>query len=343
MKILIIKLGAIGDVIMSLSMLTEIERLYPGAQITWVCGRTVTPLLSTFSQINEIITIDENKLLAGSKLGKLAVVAGLWRKLSGRSYDLVVLGHGDPAYRLLIKSVKTEVLRVFTRDATSRQWPIPSRHHCDEYARMITNQDDHMMVRGEFPDVIHLLSNRRDPSANPLVALSPGGASTARTALQLRRWPIEHYVGLAESLIKLGYGVVLTGGPEDQWCYDSFSHLEVMNIIGKKSIVEQISFYSTCSLLVTHDSGPMHMASLAGIPVIAMFGPTNARQFEPRSPGSIALWGGENLPCRPCYDGRTYSACTRNVCLESVTAQQVVDQVVQRVPVVRSKDVAMKE
>ena len=62
-KILIVKIGAIGDVVMALSMIKAIDLKYEEAKITWLCGKTVEPLLSNCSRINEILTLDEKNLL----------------------------------------------------------------------------------------------------------------------------------------------------------------------------------------------------------------------------------------------------------------------------------------
>jgi heptosyltransferase-2 len=57
--------------------------------------------------------------------------------------------------------------------------------------------------------------------------------------------------------------------------------------------------------------------------VLAIFGPTTMGNFLPRRAGVKGIWGGERLPCRPCYDGRDFAACPRNACMEETTVPRV--------------------
>jgi heptosyltransferase-2 len=68
----------------------------------------------------------------------------------------------------------------------------------------------------------------------------------------------------------------------------------------------------------------MHVAVLAGTPLVALFGPTDPRWFiDDTRKSTRVLWGGENLACRPCYDGKNFAPCTDNLCLKSISAGQV--------------------
>ncbi len=157
------------------------------------------------------------------------------------------------------------------------------------------------------------------------IALAPGGAKNVMRDDALRRWPIEHYAKLAILLREKGYEVVITGAETDGWCSEYFLGFE--NLIGKTGLLELIDFYKQCSLLITHDSGPMHLAKLSDCEVIALFGPTNP--FERTgSPEKIhVIWGGKDLPCRPCYDGKNYPPCKSNICLKQITPEEVLELV----------------
>ena len=79
-KILIVKIGAIGDAVMSLSMINEIDKKYPGSEITWLCGNIISPLISSIPRINNVVPLNEKKLLTGTKFEQAKVLFKVWIK-----------------------------------------------------------------------------------------------------------------------------------------------------------------------------------------------------------------------------------------------------------------------
>jgi heptosyltransferase-2 len=120
---------------------------------------------------------------------------------------------------------------------------------------------------------------------------------------------------------------VLTGGPGDRWAAEAFSGLPVRTCIAEWAIPQTLAFYQSCDCVVTHDTGPLHLAGLVQCGLVGLFGPTAPSKALPRRAGVVALWGGERLPCRPCYDGRTFASCNSNECMRSITPKRVVDAI----------------
>lgn len=337
--VLIIKLAAIGDVVMALPMIKALRTQHPDTKITWLCGRTVAPMLRKIGELDEIIEVDASRLLAGNLLTKIKSLIGVWLKLFGKQFDLVIIGHADARYRLLSLTVRTKCVRSFDRSG-KRLWPVPGRHHSNEYIRLATNCDGPMDSSLELPVVSWPLSKnlkaelktKADP---PFVALAPAGAKNILREDVMRRWPLENYILLATKLLSDGYNVILTGAPDDKWICESFANLPVLNLVGKTSIVDLVALYGVCDVIVTHDSGPLHLAELSGTPIVALFGPTSPYDFGPANEYEKAtnkrkttfFWGGAQLNCRPCYDGKTYADCQNNVCMKSIKVSQVYNAV----------------
>jgi heptosyltransferase-2 len=101
--------------------------------------------------------------------------------------------------------------------------------------------------------------------------------------------------------------------------------LPVANVIGQTNIPELLALYVDCDAVVSHDTGPLHLAGLTPCRLIGLFGPTSPWMFMPRRRGAVALWGGEGLACRPCYDGRDYPACSFNGCMQSISPARVIE------------------
>jgi len=326
MKILIVKIAAIGDVIMALSMLTAIQETYPNAHITWICGRNVAPLLKEFS-VDEIIEVDENRLLAGNFLEKLGAVFSVWSHICFKHYNLGVIAHGDKRYRLLT------FLTFFTHrtgfgSINGRACPIPGRYHVDEYARLIKGVDDYKMYSAELPMLKVLAeSSIQTRKEKKIVALAPGGAKNIMRDDGCRRWPINDYVQLARMLLKNGYEVVLTGANSDKWIEPYFKDLPIKNCVGKTNLLELATLFKKSLCLVTHDSGPMHIAILARAKVIALFGPTNHREKVRSNSFTKVICNTANLPCCPCYDGKGYAFCDNNICMTGISVKIVFSEI----------------
>jgi heptosyltransferase-2 len=334
LKILIIKIAAIGDVVMALPMIDAIRKMHPDARITWLCGKTVAPLLEMFEGIDELIVIDERNLLTGTVKKKVSSLVAIWKKLFGRHFDLIATGHADPRYRLLsLTAIGGK--RISFQRCRKRLWPVPGRHHTDEYLRLITNEERCEASQRELPKLSLPLAHDLDKlilKGRPVVALAPGGARNLLRNDAVRRWPLECYADLAAALVKHRIQVIVTGAPSDEWVSKSFVNIDIVNLVGKTSVIDLIAVYGACDLIVTHDSSPLHLAGLVDKPVVALFGPTNPYEKVPHNNKSTVLWGGKNLTCRPCYDGKTYADCTDNVCMQGLKVQRVYEAVISLLP-----------
>lgn len=325
-KYLIVKLSAIGDVVMALPLVAEIRRNEPNANITWVCGTAVVDLLRQFP-IDRIVAIDEKRLLRGSTFEKILEVLKLWQKIGFHNYEQILLGHADDRYRLLpllCRGTKSSFSR-----ALGRLCPIPGRHHSDEYIRLIDMHAKHTVPAS--PPYIKLtlpkhLADELDCHKKRIV-LTPGGARNLLANDACRRYPLERYVEVATRLLERGYQVILVGGAGDTFCLKSFSGLAVTNLLGKTNLLELIALFDRCDLVLTHDSGPMHLAGLTHTRILACFGPTSPLEKIPQRANVKYIWKSSDLACCPCYDGKNYAPCNRFDCMEKISVDEVIQNI----------------
>jgi heptosyltransferase II len=319
-SVLIVKLAAIGDVVMALPMVTALRDQDPGTRITWLCGESVAPLLKCVEGIDELVSIDDVAVLAGTQAQKAQAVMAGWSALRGRRFDLVITAHSDTRYRMLAARVRAKERR-WLGERRGRPRVVPGRHYGDEYVRLVTGLDDGTARRFAPPPVrvtldaavaerIAALGGCR------LIALSPGGARNAARDSPLRRWPLANYVTLAQRLTADGNPVLLTGSEDDAYIRDAFAKIEVADLIGATTLPGLAALFARCAAVVAHDSGPLHIARLVDTPVVALFGPTSPATILRESPRAIALWPGVALPCAPCYDGQNFAVCASNRCLQ---------------------------
>jgi heptosyltransferase-2 len=125
-----------------------------------------------------------------------------------------------------------------------------------------------------------------------LAALAPGAAHATK------RWPVSHWIALGERLAAAGYKLVVVGGPEDRGVAHQIGGTAV-SAAGEFSLQETGALLARSQVLVSGDTGVMHMATGVGTPVVALFGPTVEEfGFFPYSARSTVLQ--RALDCRPC-------------------------------------------
>lgn len=325
---LIIKISAIGDVIMAMPMVNTIRENHPDSGITWVCGKTVYPLLKGLS-IDRLVVVDENKLLRGTWWEKFYEVLRIWKVIGGHRYDHIAVGHADKRYRLLTILTRGAE-KHFSHDIGNMN-PIPGRHHTDEYLRLLGGEvakekiTAPVRMRRRLPDWVRgLLSERKRK-----VVFAPGGAKNLLADDEGRRWPTENYVELSGFLLARGYQVILCGGKTDEWVSPYFEGLPVVDLIGKTNLLELLALFDSVDVVVTHDSGPMHLAGMTKCRLISLFGPTNPFEKWPRREGSTFLWDREKYSCCPCYDGKCYAHCRDYACIRGITPERVLKEILR--------------
>jgi len=327
-RILIVKIGAIGDVVMCLPLISEIRKREPNARITWLCGKQVLPMLERVEGIDELMAVDENALLKSSLPVRIGEILRIWSKLLFRNFSLQLYYYHSPLYKILCMPAFFRETRGFGKQKSGSMLPVPGRHHSHEYIRAYLNQEEPAEILPEYP-LFRNLPGKSGLSDRKRIVLASGGARNLLRNDGLRRWPLSHYARLGQLITGQGWELIITGSEGDAWVKDAFTGIPFTDMIGKHTLCGFIEFLSGTDLLITHDSGPLHLADLAQCPVIGLFGPTMPEEKKSLQEKSIYLWGGSGLSCRPCYDGRNYGNCSSNECLISVSPELVWEKVTE--------------
>ena len=136
---------------------------------------------------------------------------------------------------------------------------------------------------------------------------------------ETKLWEEEKFAALADRLQEeLGIGIVLTGGesvPLERIC--RMMRTKAVNLGGRTTLRELACLYREAALLVTTDSGPMHLAAAVGTPVVALFGPTDPARTGPYGPGHRIIRKG--LSCSPCFRKR----CETPRCMTDISVEEV--------------------
>jgi lipopolysaccharide heptosyltransferase II len=170
-----------------------------------------------------------------------------------------------------------------------------------------------------------------DPSER-LVLLNP---NVSEGFIDLRRWPLTHFANLAGELLRnypdVRIGIIGSENdtPTAKELEQLIDHARVTNFAGKTSLAELCQLLDSSLCLVTNDSGPAHLAALADIPVITLFGPDTPSLFSPLAKQATSMF--LQLGCSPCgsiYNGKR-TVCQDNQCLKLITPEMVYQAVVR--------------
>lgn len=163
-------------------------------------------------------------------------------------------------------------------------------------------------------------------TARPIVILNPN----ASDLLPLRKWPTERFTLLASRVLTTypEARIVLTGVPSERAGAEAvcreLGSARVVSVAGETSLPELLTLYCLADVLVTNDSGPGHFASLTPVHAIVLFGPETPRLFGPLASATV-IW--KELACSPCVSvfNHRLSPCRNNVCMQSITVDEVFD------------------
>lgn len=303
-RILIVKPSSLGDVVHALPTVARIRRRFPAAHIAWLINENLTSLLSHCPLINELIPFPRHDA---------AKLPALLQRLRARRFDLVVDLQGllrsglftavTGAPRRIGLSDAREGSRLFYNEIVT----VPRCHAVDRYLRAAT----HLGCEPgpvEFPLGLPQSSTL---NPRPFIAVNPSA-----------RWPTKLWgeTRFAELIRQLPpERVVLTGSADEAPMIERIAQGR-RSLAGKTDLFELAELYSQCAVVITNDTGPMHIAVAVGTPVVAIFGPTEPALTGPYGARHIVLRAG--IPCSPCFRDRCRHSPTME-CMAKVTVEQV--------------------
>ncbi len=280
----ILRLSALGDACHVVPIVRTLQQAWPATQLTWIIGKSEARLMSLLEGV-EFITVDKSR-----RLGALGV---LRRQLRGRRFE--VLLHMQLALRasLLARCVPAAVKLGFDRPrARELQWLFTNariaararEHVLDSFFGFLAALGiEERLLRWDLPlpASARAYAERLIPDARATLVISPCSRHTARN------WAAVRYAALAEHAVnRHGMRVILVGGPGELErrtgaVLEERCAVSLVNQIGKDTLPELLALLARASVLVSPDSGPVHMATMVGTPVIGLYAATNPARSGP--------------------------------------------------------------
>ncbi len=341
-RILLIRTDLMGDVVLSLPAVHALRRAYPAAQIDMMVLPPNVGVIRDDPAITRIVTYDPNiwrRPNAFLTLTSYRGFLGVLRDLRAARYDLCLSLAGDWASVFAFLSgarrrvgYRGEAYPFFMTD------PVPGRryrarqHEVDYIAGLARAAGG--MLEGEQRAPRLVVSEQARAEVKALLAANGVhegdlliAAHAGATNGLAKRWPIPHWAALADQLIaQLGAKVVLTGAASDAAITSAIMarmRQKPLDFAGKTTIPQLAALLERCDLVISGDSGPLHMAGAVGTPVIALHGPTDPALSGPVGKDATVLRLG--LWCSPCYDASYWAECRffNPICMKAITPDQV--------------------
>ena len=297
--VLLVRFSSIGDILLTTPLVRALARRHPDAKLVFVTKRAMAPLLTDHPAVAavEALEPDEPVRNLARRLRALGPTHGLDLHGNPRSAMLRLLVRCHWAGYRKRKLARSALISVKV-DLYGRPTPVPERYF--EAARGLDVRPD------AGPPEFFLGQGARDRADAWLAEKGLGDASLAAlapgAAHATKRWPLAHWVALAQRLTAAGHRPIVLGGPDDrglalQLVAEGGGGVE--NAVGEFSLQETGALLARARVLVSGDTGIMHMATGVGTPVVALFGPTVEQfGFFPYHATSIVLQ--RDLGCRPC-------------------------------------------
>ena len=335
MKILILKPSSLGDVIQALPVLRCLKRHLPHSQVYWWIETGLAPLLEGDPDLEGVVRFNRRGWAAPANWAKL------WRDIAwlrDQKFDWVI------DLQCLARSgtfswitnggllVGLDEVREGARgfyDLTARR-PSFHTHAVDWYLAVLPLLG--VPVRRDFewlpmrPMAAQVVRHRIGADTSPWVAIQPGARWFNK------RWPVEHYKALVGRLAtwRPDLRFAILGGKDDEELGRTIiqaAPARCLDLTGKISLPEMIEWIRQCKVMVTNDTGPMHVAAAVGTPVVGVFGPTEPHRTGPYGQLEHALR--LDLSCVPCMSSRCRHKPLME-CLTNIPPDRVFSAVRQR-------------
>ena len=337
-RVLVVKLADIGDVLTATPALRALRETFPDSRVdllTTPAAASVVP----GSLVDRVWTAPRSLV---SRPADLISFLKLLGALHRSDYDAVVFLHhltlssGVLKYRLLAAATGAPVLAGL--DNGKGGWlthPAADEgfgavHEVDYGLRAMGALGAHtndlsLVARCDDADRQHVASLLTALPHGPRVAIHPGSGGYSMA----RRWESAKWAAVADALVEYhGAQVILVGTPADGAdSVQAAMHEPATNLAGRTSLSQLAAVMEQCDLFLGADSGVMHLAAAKGVPVVALFGPSNHLAWGPWTPAGRSTVVRLGVQCSPCsYVGHTVGlrdGCWHRSCMADLQPEQI--------------------
>lgn len=336
-KILLIKLGAVGDLVMASAFFEGVRQSFPRARVSLLVSNRIFHTVKENPNIDQFILADTDAIYKkGGGFAQLREVFRLVVLLRKQRFDRVFVLHWAWQFNLLAFACRIPVRVGFNRKRegvflTHRVRTSPERNNREAYLdllRVVGKPVDYRKSHYYLSDredrfLDTFIREHRIGAGESLIALAPGGGRNIKQTMLTRLWPVDRFLKLLDKILLAGpYRIVLIAGPEDGPVIQPLLDRYPQCIDTRRlSFGEKASILRRCRLLVGNDSAPIHIAVAMGLPTYSLWGPTHPKRYGDPLPLHTPFF--KKIECSPCYSDGEFPDCDDNRCMKSITVEEV--------------------
>jgi len=339
-NILIVKLSAIGDVVHTLPSLAALRKLYPKSHITWVVEEASSDIIRGHPYLNRVIISRRKRWIENLKKFHdikitISEIRLFIKTLRDRKYDLVIDFHGLSKSSMIVilgggkrklgYDSMQELSGLFLNEKIPEDM---EKHAVDRYLDFIRylgtdidNPEFYIPIEEENRTRVETLLKANGIDINePFVTVNPVAFWDTKL------WEDVKFARLCDRIAEdLKQKVVFTGNSGDGRIkhIQSMMNFPSVNLEGQTTLKDLAYLYKLSVLLVTTDSGPMHIAAAMNAPTVALFGPTDPSRTGPYGKGHIVVR--KKMSCSPCF----LKQCDTKRCMKEITVEEVFEAAMQ--------------
>lgn len=317
-RIVVVDLLYLGDLLFAHPFFEGLRKLFPEARIDMVANSNFSEIMRVNPNLDHVYSYNKNWTAVRSY--KFA------KKLKLNNYQLGINIHGNWRTALLLKLISADKnigyggrgRGIFLDQEVEKNI---SSHMIEFYLEFLNElQQSQLLPENLKSKKVELNTNKKAvPNIvvkeaykqsvkrklenlgleNKFVVLNTGGS------WKTKRWPEEYFAEIADQLAERGYKILFVGGPSDtervSYIIDKIKNKEMLyNLSGKTSLLELAAILKKAKLMISGDTGPVHVAAAVGSNTVTIFGPSDEEKYAPRGKGKNILIKNIDLDCRPC-------------------------------------------
>jgi len=335
-RILVLRLERIGDLLMVLEAIRDARAAWPEAEIDLAVGSWNLALARLIPEVRRVHALDVPWLAREGTGATWPQLIGTARRWQTERYDLVL--NFEPDIRSNLLSWFAGAPRRVGYDSggggplLTEAVPYDRSRHVSDNARdLVARAAGRRVDRPQSaprlevtPDAVLAASTVLGSTTHPIVGVHPSGGRESK------QWHLERFADVARRLAReRGATIVITGSAADRPLADDvlrqLTDVPTIDAVGRLELPALAALIGRLDLLVTGDTGPMHLAAAMGTPLVALFGPSDPRRYGPVSTPAEILR--VDLPCSPCGRVRLPpERCRGHVpdCMDGITVDRVV-------------------
>jgi heptosyltransferase-2 len=329
-RLLVRAVNWLGDAVMTTPAIGALRTFFPDARITLLATPLVAELFSPHEWVDEIVIYEKNGRHSGLR-GRLRLAA----ELRSGKFDMAILLQNAIDAALIAWLAGIPIRMGYRTDGRAllltHGCPVDEKarklHHVDYYLRMLV----HFGINGESRALSLTVTMEEEREAAAILreaGIEEGdfilGINPGATYGSAKRWYPDRFAAVADELsARWDCQVIVIGGADEREIADEIcasAMVKCLNLAGRTSVRQLMAVIKRCDFFITNDSGPMHMAAAFGVPLVAVFGPTDRTTTSPYSEKAVVV--SSDAECAPCL---LRQCPTDHRCMVGVSADEVVE------------------